>query len=610
MEISAVTDSLSLSPSFIGRQTSLFASSRLSVWFFVLCLFGLSSVCCPLSALAQAPLIVVITDNLTVEDLINPEASQLLAMARQGAISNVNASDKRARDFSAQGLPGLPLREISLANDPAALLEVAHRVSHTPASLTLLRFPISVADRVHSMRRLNILLYALYAERPEADLMIFSPQPVLRGKTLGFVLATGTSFPPGLFVSASTRTPGLITNSDLRAFLYARFSLADPQKIGGHILHFAEEKSTGEERVAQVRQSAYVAELNGRALQSVMPVIFGVIALFIFALIGFRRSWLKIGILFALNVPAALLFAPLFPPPTLPEYGGRIGAYLVGLSVIALLCERKLRVSAPLVCGFLLGAPVTLDLLCGQPLLKGSLLSGYPLSGIRFYGIGNEYLGAIVGFLLLWFLHNRKTENSDRLSRSLIFFALLLAVLFGSPTIGANAGSVIISTVGIGSTLFVLRGKTISPKRWLALALLGVALAFLVSAIEAKLFASEASHLGSAMQTAGGGGGVLSLVTIAVRKVGMNLRLFLSPFFLFAVGLGCGAVFLTTRRLREEIILFLTEHPTVRTRFSVVTATATATLLFKDSGVVSVAFLLMTVLLGLLWEMTPQKNKP
>ncbi|MBC7527409.1 MAG: hypothetical protein H7308_07640, partial [Chthonomonadaceae bacterium] len=79
--------------------------------------------------------------------------------------------------------------------------------------------------------------------------------------------------------------------------------------------------------------------------------------------------------------------------------------------------------------------------------------------------------------------------------------------------------------------------------------------------------------------------------------------------FLFAVGLGCGAVFLTTRRLREEIILFLTEHPAIRSRFSVVTATATATLLFKDSGVVSVALLLMAVLLGLLWEIIGPESR-
>ena len=257
----------------------------------------------------------------------------------------------------------------------------------------------------------------------------------------------------------------------------------------------------------------------------------------------------------------------------------------------------------------MLGVTVTLDLLCGQPLLKGSLLSGYPLSGIRFYGIGNEYLGAISGFLLLWFLHNGKKESSHFFSRSLICSVFLLAVLFGSPTHGANAGSLIISTVGIGSTFFVLRGKTISPKRWLVLALLGITLAFLVSAIEAKLLAATASHLGSALQTAGGGGGISSLVVIAMRKIGMNLRLFLSPSFLLAVGLGCGAVFLTSRRLKEEIAHFLTERPSIRIRFPVVIATASATLLFKDSGVVSVAFLLMTVLLGLLWQILPPKSK-
>ena len=121
-------------------------------------------------------------------------------------------------------------------------------------------------------------------------------------------------------------------------------------------------------------------------------------------LILFLRSqpprWLVFGIVPLLFLPAALLLAPILIPPTLWEYALRIVAWQFGLAFFALALARISRCNLPVTVALTNIALILGDILTGQNLLKDSLLSGYALSGIRYYGIGNEYLGVVLAFAL------------------------------------------------------------------------------------------------------------------------------------------------------------------------------------------------------------------
>ena len=156
-----------------------------------------------------------------------------------------------------------------------------------------------------------------------------------------------------------------------------------------------------------------------------------------------------------------------------------------------------------------------IDLLTGQHLLKDALISNYYLPGFRYYGIGNDYLGIILGLSLAGvfsYLDDReeaaapcetavaqankiieddntppdapfKIENPPLASHDLsatatppkiknqkskiknpLFLLLWIGIAFvlGWPAFGANAGSVIVTTVGFGVGWRLLRG----PGAW------------------------------------------------------------------------------------------------------------------------------------------------
>ncbi len=563
---------------------------------------------------AQAPLTVVSVPGLTIEDVLHPEASQLYDLAKHGEIAAVNTAEKKAQRFSLATLSGLPVQEMPIETEGSSLLAALAQAKPDAAPLTLLSLSLDPQNRPRSLRLLNILLYSLRSEDADLPLVILSSEPAKTGsqdteRRLGVVIQGGRGFSEGLLSSASTRTPGLVTNADVRASLYGRFALPDPEQGGGHPFRRTSSASPGEERIARVRELAYIAELNDRTLKGFLPFLFAGIAAGVVAAIWKGKSRLRGVVLLALNTPITLLLAPLLPPPTLLEYALRIFALSCGLGFAARSLEKKYEWSAPHWCGVFLLTAIGVDLLSDGKLLKISLLSGYPLSGIRFYGIGNEYLGLVCGFLLLFFLlpfrfSRRKKLDSSRASRlSLLLTALIFALLCGLPKLGANAGSLVIFTVGIGTAVKLHQGNPVRWRTGLGLALMGLALALFLAALEARLLKTEASHFGAALQTAQEGGGASSLLGIVGRKIGMNLRLLCSISFLASAGVLAAAAQLARLRLSGEIRSFLFAHPGLKTRFGAVGLTALTALLFKDSGVVSASFLLGTVLLGLLYAL-------
>src|SRR5205814_222163 len=90
-----------------------------------------------------------------------------------------------------------------------------------------------------------------------------------------------------------------------------------------------------------------------------------------------RARWFAPVTVFALNLPAALLLAPLLIPPTLWEYGLRIVAWMAVLTTVCYLVGKvgarlpRPFVPAPPLAACLLGtALVAMDTLTGQQLLR------------------------------------------------------------------------------------------------------------------------------------------------------------------------------------------------------------------------------------------------
>jgi hypothetical protein len=86
----------------------------------------------------------------------------------------------------------------------------------------------------------------------------------------------------------------------------------------------------------------------------------------------------------------------------------------------------------------LLAAVICGDALAGSPLVSSALLSDFYLTGIRFYGLGNEYTGFLLGALLTgWGL--LPLPPVARLLSPLPLLGIFATLLIGLPWFGADA---------------------------------------------------------------------------------------------------------------------------------------------------------------------------
>ena len=439
------------------------------------------------------------------------------------------------------------------------------------------------------------------------------------------IIALGPDFAPGLLASPTTRTLGLVANIDIAPTALHLAGVEAPSSMAGRAVQTLPVEGGIEARQETISRLDFVATLNAQALTRVAMAISGLCFALVLAVVGAAGTGrikaarrLAPGLLFTLNMPVGMLLATIRIPPTLLEYGLRILAWMAALTAINYVLARLLRLPPPIVCGLLTVLFIVVDLLRGQPLLKDSLMSGYALSGIRYYGIGNEYLGIVLAHALLcgfgWVRGGEKAQDSKRaeeitssasdtvLKRILVLSCWIgLALLLGWPGLGANAGSLIVTGAGFGIAAHSLCGKRFSLFAALLCLLLGIGLSFAFGALDALAAGPHASHAGNVLNASAHGGGAGYLVEIMARKIGMNLRLLISPFFLMGASLVLVLAVLMRAVMGKSVRALFASCYWLRQSLPALAVTFCAALLFKDSGVVMAGFFAGVACLYVLW---------
>lgn len=206
---------------------------------------------------------------------------------------------------------------------------------------------------------------------------------------------------------------------------------------------------------------------------------------------------------------------------------------------------------------------VVLDTCAHWGMVAHSALSGYYGSGIRFYGIGNEYMGLLIGAALM-----------SVPKRFLGGVGAGIVLLLGLPMLGANAGGAMAASVAFFPP---------SKKQWWR-----VLLPFMVVAALALLDrlqpGAAQSHIGQAA-----GRGPSAWGEIVVRKLAMNARLTVAGptlIALAATAIGGWQLKRLFARLDEEL-----QGRVVQALWG-----AGAAIVFNDSGTVAALLLLAPVI--------------
>ena len=332
----------------------------------------------------------------------------------------------------------------------------------------------------------RLLVIAPYA--PDAN--------AARNERLTPALLWGKNVTAGLLASPSTRRPGLVTNTDFAPSVAADFGIARPEFRS---LPFGFAWSARASSKGGVPQAVKISHDAVQQAQGMRLLPYLAVALGLWLLAATAAAFRGISLEAVTLVPLAALTAALLAVSGLSFWALLLG--LLGLSAVLTRMVGSGRAGA------FMAAVVTLiligDMMSGSHLMQRSLLGYSAIEGARYYGIGNEAMGLLLGAALTvaaQFWSAGKTAQ--------FFGAALMGgivVLLGSG--GAKAGGVLVSLAVFGTFFLVVSGRRLTGRS--AALLAAVALAGMGIAALGDAFLVPApmhSHLGEAVQRIASGG--------------------------------------------------------------------------------------------------------
>ena len=454
-------------------------------------------------------------------------------------------------------------------------------------------------QRTKALRNLDNLIGQI---RPHAGaLIVCSPCPVVADKGFQTDLAPIILLRPkgmkGLLTSGTTRTDGLISNMDVAPTILSQANLPIPDFVAGRPAQVLASAKPIEElrRMDQVVTQEYRIRIPVLAAIGVLAILAATMMEITLGRKRAARAVLQPIFLFLLSLPASLLIVDGF------RIVG-VGTYLIALvataSAIAALAYAVFRASKlasplPIIHGttafLILG-----DVFTGSHLLQRSMLTCNPICGMRYYGLGNEYMGMLVVSALLFALLLWKPKGMS--IPVLIWFAVVTLAI-GYPSLGADVGGLLTAIATFGVAWIILSGMKFRTRHALILVLLALLGVGLFAAVD-MLHADRVSHLGRSVFLAREYGWQWLGYLIA-GKMMMHLGILKTPQVHYTL-LGSVPFFmLHGRRARSESAV---KAGVVRTAgWPALIVGMTVAFLFNDSGIVPAGLMFAACIISILY---------
>ncbi len=527
-----------------------------------------------------------------------------------GVRTNYAYLAKRVRDDRTSGLITVQL------SDLARLYQLADDMEPT-------RFERQY-ERV--MADLDAFIGQVLSERkPGQMVMVVSPavhQRAQQMKSLLTPVVIWTGEGGGLLTSATTRQTGLVSGVDILPSILAWLSVPLPTELVGHPMR-AETGKTVDHLLADVEQIDHLYRNRPSVLYTY--VMLQVVILVVAALLwlwGKGKSGEHLGRM-RRGVRLALLSMLIFPVLFLGEaLIGWMAAPPVVLGVLIMLAVGGAMMGEgrplPLLLIVFAGgtaAGLLLDGFTGATAMRRSYLGYDPVIGARFYGLGNEYEGVLIGSTILfasalyeWSSRRRGEAGAAGKFSALVAVAAFVTVLYymAAPTFGTNAGGFLAGLIGFSVAFFRLQGWRVGKKGLLLLAggLCGGIAILIVSSL---ISAYPLTHVGRVAQEIVSGNWT-EVGLMVERKLAMNLKLIRVSAWskVFAISL----IVLSLLSLRSDRYLhhLAKDYPYLAKGFLGVIAGSVAGLVLNDSGIVSAATSIMFLVVPALYTALGEKE--
>jgi hypothetical protein len=398
----------------------------------------------------------------------------------------------------------------------------------------------------------------------------------------------------GNLTSASTRTDGIVTTTDIAPTVLDRLGVEVPDEVNGSAITSAER-----------RDPAAVAELQQRldTRPSREPVVLVPLGAWMLlsglAALIWRRRGARVALrllgLSAAWAPALLLVAAALDASTLAS------ALLVGIGSVALaaLAARLLAgpASLALACAVTVAA-YAIDVIAGSPLTALSTLGPNPGAGVRFFGIGNELEAVLTTLTLVGTGAGLAARPRTERRTAAIWFAaiaLLAIAAFAPGRFGADVGAAIV--LGAGGAAAAALALGLERRRAVAI-VLGAGVLALAALLCIDLVLGG-GHLSRSVLGAGEPGDVVDVLD---RRLTLMVETFVHPVYPELLA-ACALVLVAGAVKRDAVLAWFGDAWAARSGFLGALVGVLVGTLANDSGSVLLVIgtIYLAVAAGFFW---------
>jgi hypothetical protein len=438
-----------------------------------------------------------------------------------------------------------------------------------------------------AMARADVWLKAILSARNPGDtVVVISPTaPVarqLRGIHLGAIAIDGPSFPQGELRSGTTRLDGVVGLADVPDTM--AFILGVSFNGEGRIARGVRDTEAVRDATSLERDAIVSARLRYPLTRMLLfeSMALAVIAAGFLLAGGRLRSSragpavLQTALLFSIALPIAMFFVGVFRP-------AGVGVAVAEVVVMAFAISMIPRIFAgPMftAIGILAASAIVplADLVLGTPMGRRSPIDFQIAAGARFFGVGGDVLGLVVGAVILSVALLLGTRRRTNLTMWVACLGLTAVVgLLALPQLGAKFGSIPTAVPAFAVLIFSSIGKRLTIKRLLLIAVGTILVAGIVVGVDLLAAPQGRSHVGSAFENRSG------LWSIVSRKIKDDFSLSVHTLWIPTMLVVVGSLLIVAWRRQSETKYAIGRH-TAKGTFIAASIAIVTGFLFNDTG--------------------------
>ncbi|WP_031515806.1 hypothetical protein [Desulfofalx alkaliphila] len=455
-----------------------------------------------------------------------------------------------------------------------------------------------------SLKRADDFVNDLANHLGEKDLLlVVTPTPVQemldQRKMLTPIIAWGGDFKVAnegdraMLISGTTKHPGIVMSTDITPTILQHLDIPAVGPISGRAMYPMFVDYNPVQHLLEKQDNLAVTHAARGPFQKAyvfLQIIILAASLYLIFIHKKGTKLLKMAILFVVSVPLAYLLLPLLPRPSVEAAAVELIMIALLLTAVAITLGRSKFLRSYGILAVATVSTLLLDTLLGQPLQKQAILSYDPMVGARFYGIGNEYMGVLLGATIMAasvLVNNYPRYRKYMIALSGALFSFTVYCL-AAPHLGTNVGGTIAATSSFLVTFLLFLGVRFRFKVVAGVAAAVAALLAGFIAFDLSRPIQQQSHIGQATRLIIEGGFV-EIINIIKRKLSMNLRLMRYTVWsnvLLASIFTLAALFYKPRGIMQDI---KEKYPYIFKGLIGVVTGAIVAFAFNDSGVVAAA---------------------